>query len=461
MYGKTRQEVQIKLVVHSADAARGILIPDRSWTLSAYIDYWMSEIAPTRLRSSSLLLYAEIIRVHIKPMIGSQLLTTLSVARLQHMMNRQLTLGKSISTIWHIRVVLSAVLTRAMREELVMRNVARLVELPSVTARVITPWSLEEAARFLTASQTHKYSIVYVLLLVYGMRRGEVLGLRWSDIDWERNQIHVRQQLIEVKTQLMTGPVKTKAGNRTLPLLPAIRDLLSRHQAATEFIAPKHSLGDLIFLTSGGLPIRPGTLTVNFNRLCDRAGLRRIRLHDLRHTAATFLKNAGVPARDTQLILGHASVLTTQEIYQHGDSEAQYQALDRVGRQLLYVGDSSRSRLSDPSDDDFSDPNMPSASGDSGNISDDHRKFVKLVTLSGDSDLTPVFLQLRRRTSLYMCGAVAVKFTVKMAQQTHDTIVLQQWIPLREALLPHRRLIPDFTQIPATAHLQTEESRGT
>ena len=118
-----------------------------------------------------------------------------------------------------MRTVLSAALTRAVREELIPRNVARLVELPEWQRTTIRPWTVDEAKRFLTAARSDPLYAAFLLLILYGLRRGEALGLRWADIDFEAGTIEIRQQLQRIRGQLLLGPVKTRAGKRDMPLL--------------------------------------------------------------------------------------------------------------------------------------------------------------------------------------------------------------------------------------------------
>uniref|UniRef100_UPI0024538B47 tyrosine-type recombinase/integrase n=1 Tax=Nocardia brasiliensis TaxID=37326 RepID=UPI0024538B47 len=372
VYGKTRTEVRAKLTTRLADSERGIPIPDRSWKITEYLDYWME--ATTKLRPATRVLYEAAIRNHLKPMIGSYTLERLTVPALQQLLNQELTNGKSLRTVRLTRTILSAALTRAMREELVTRNVARLVELEQSQRAEIVLWTGEEGARFFKHAQSHPLFAAFLMLGLYGMRRGEVLGLRWTDIDWAHNVIHVRQQLQQIGNHLEIGPVKTDAGRRDLPLLGIVRDALNRHQARRLMpddtveanvleglpadveirTPPKPALSgasatcltpaevaDIIVLGKNGMPLWPRNFVRAFHLLCERADVRRIKLHHLRHGAATFLKNAGVPARDVQLILGHAHISTTLQIYQHGDLETQQTALDRIGRRAWPIRDTS------------------------------------------------------------------------------------------------------------------------
>lgn len=414
VYGSTRAEVQRKLTTRLADAERGIPTPERSWTIAAYLDYWMREVAPLKLRPRTLELYESVIRVHLKPLVGHQSLTRLSVPALQQLLNRYLADGHSIRIVRITRTVLSAALTRAMREELVTRNVARLVELPSEQPKEVIPWTAQEATRFLAVAKSDPLFPAYLLLMLFGLRRGELLGLRWSDVDWDNKQIHIRQQLQQVGGELQVGPVKTRAGRRDLPLIPLARMMLAQHQARQT--TAEHNDWNLVITGDDGRPLWPRNFARMFHQLRERAGLRRIRIHDLRHMTATMLKDLGVPARDAQLILGHAHISTTQQIYQHGDIAAQHQAIDRIGQalhtlptQTATAESSRRSRQNQPSTAETVVLNASFLSGGSSGFRT-HDTLLKRRLSAGERDsFTSVITQLRTRTTLRILGYVAVR----------------------------------------------------
>ena len=219
-----------------------------------------------------------------------------------------------------------------------MRNVARLVELPAWERQAVVPWTAAEARGFLTAAHCDPLYPALVLLLLYGLRRGEVLGLRWADVDLDGGEIRIRQQVGRVRGELRIGPVKTNAGRRDLPMLPLAADMFGiRRQAQvadTEEMGQAWQDNGLVFTTKTGRPIEPRNLVRSFHRICEASGIRVIKVHHLRHTTATLLKNLGVPARDAQLILGHSRLAVTQEIYTHEDRQAQHDALTKISRAL-------------------------------------------------------------------------------------------------------------------------------
>lgn len=179
----------------------------------------------------------------------------------------------------------------------------------------------------------------FVLLLLYGLRRGEALGLRWRDIDKDDGETRIRQQVHRSRGVLQLGPVKTAAGRRDLPLLPLTAEALAIRTQAQE--ADRQVFGEawkarygLVFTTRTGRPVEPRDLVRSFRRICEHNKLRVIALHHLRHTTTTLLKNLGVPARDAQIILGHSRLAVTLEIYTHEDRQAQYDALKQISDAL-------------------------------------------------------------------------------------------------------------------------------
>ena len=176
----------------------------------------------------------------------------------------------------------------------------------------------------------------FVILLLYGLRRGEVLGLSWRDVDQEQGVMRIRQQLIRAGGRLQLGPVKTSAGRRELPLLGLADEVLS-DQAGMRVLgngSPEWAGQDLVFTTRTGNPVEPRNLARSFERLRDAAGLRPIRLHDLRHTTATLLKDLGVAPRDTMEILGHARIAVTMKIYTVADDGSRRDAISKLNELL-------------------------------------------------------------------------------------------------------------------------------
>jgi integrase len=328
VYGPTRAEAASKLTERLDQERRHIPQPERRWTVAGYLDYWLREVVPIKNRPRTVELYEATIRLHIVPLLGKRSLLDLSVSDVQSAVNWLLRNGMSPRSVHKFRTVLSSALGRAVREQHIHRNVARLVELPAWERKTITPWSADEASRFLSAVRGHRWELGFLLAILYGMRRGEVLGLRWCDIDFTHGIFRIERQVQRIGGALVSGPVKTSAGRRTLPIVASAHAVLLRQAALAGVDLTATKLPDTTVLTSTtGRPVEPRNFVRSFQEFCATAGVRVIAIHHLRHTAATHLKAQGVAPRDAQLILGHAHVTTTQQLYQHGDVAAQASAL--------------------------------------------------------------------------------------------------------------------------------------
>ncbi|MFJ9781086.1 tyrosine-type recombinase/integrase [Amycolatopsis sp. NPDC101161] len=451
VYAATRREAHDRLEDKLATARRGIPTPDTEWSVGAYLDYWLTDVVATKNRPRTVELYSSTVRLYLKPALGKVRLSKLSVQTVQTLLNDHLAQGRSIRLVQLMRSVLRAALSRAQREELIPRNVAKLVELEAWKRKPIQPWNLDEAMRFLQAAEGHRWYLAYVMLLAYGMRRGEVLGLRWCDLDIERGIVHVTQQLQRVGSVLELGPVKTEAGQRDLPLLALLRDGFERLYRERQVEQGE----DLVFLSSTGTPVDPKNFVRTFHEIRERAGLPRITVHHTRHTAATLLKNMGVPARDAQLILGHSHVTTTQQLYQHGDLSGQTKALERI-EQLLTGGAAVKTAVNDEFSTGESTilraltPGGPSET----RTQDTLLKRKMLSEIQAIS--TPVTKHLRARSYAHVVGWVAVKiccnddsrlFTV--ATQVRVWIDLLQLIREAETTALAQRCFP-FALLPAS-----------
>ncbi|WP_410641207.1 tyrosine-type recombinase/integrase [Amycolatopsis sp. lyj-346] len=342
VYGKTRKEAHEKLTTALAQAQQGISLPDRTWKLSEYLDYWLDRAVNAKLRPNTHRRYEGVVRLHLKPALGKKSLQQLSVRMVEDFYKNLLTEGASRNTVYQARKVLGAVLTHAMREELLLRNVARLAEMPRYKPNEGQYWTAQEVVSFLRVAQSDPLYEVFVLVVLYGLRRGEVLGIRWRDVDFEKGVLRIRQQIQRIGASLQEVELKTNSSERDQPLLTTAREALMRQrdkQAAARSAAGNEWVGpgtndELVFTTRTGSPIEPRNLYRSFHRILEKDGIRRIKLHELRHTNGTTQKDLDVPERDIQAVLGHSNVSTTR-IYQHVSLSNKRDALEKVENHLF------------------------------------------------------------------------------------------------------------------------------
>jgi integrase len=350
-YGKTREEAHSKLVAAHASANKGIPMPDRTWRLGDFLEYWLKH---AKYRPLTLVRHERVVRLHLKPGLGKYRLNLLSVQTVQHFLDQLYSDTKSPAAVHQARKVLSAALTFALRQELLVRNVARLVVMPRYKPTEAEHWDFDETLRFLEAARSDPLYPAFVLLVLYGLRRGEVLGLRWCDVDFEHNILRIRQQVQRIDGELKQVALKTDSSEADEPLLSTARNVLvgqRNEQAAARLAAGARWQGtgtddDLVFTTKSGRPVEPGNLYRSFLRVCEQHGLRRITPHGLRHGNATGLKNRGVHDRDIQAILRHNAVHTTR-LYEHADMHSKRSGLEKV-EQVLFAKQEDGNRCRQP-----------------------------------------------------------------------------------------------------------------
>ncbi|MDL2327869.1 site-specific integrase [Ruminococcaceae bacterium OttesenSCG-928-A11] len=326
LFGRTREDVAEKMRSEMTSADKGMpLYQNKNRTVEDMTIYFLEDIAPQRVRPTTLHSYKTSIKKHIIPAIGTIPLISLRAEHIKRMMKDMECRGVGFRAIRAVRCTISVVLKEAMKLEYIYRNVAELVDTPKNTPRDIVIWNGDQVAHFMNSIRGHKYYALFAMLFQYGLRRGEVLGLRWQDIDFVNNEIHIRQSRVHVDGVAYILPPKTKSGIRSLTLVPHIREALLEVKET----AKKHK-DDLIFYNKCDNPVDPGSLLITFHYLTREAGLPRMTIHGIRHTLATMLKDQGRSPTDAQKILGHADVYTTMQIYTHSSDRSQQEAMGGI-----------------------------------------------------------------------------------------------------------------------------------
>lgn len=324
VYGRTRAEASQKLTKALTDRDGGLVFDAGKLTVGEYLDGWLRDSVGGTVRLQTVERHEQIVRLHLKPPLGRLKLKALAPAHVQALYRDRLDSGLAPATVQKIHVVLHKALSQAVMWHLVPHNVTEAVKAPRQTHKEIRPLNREQVKALLAAANEagDRQAALYTLAVTTGMRQGELLGLKWEDVDLEHNRLHIRRTLIRNKGRLLLGEPKTKKSRRTIQLSNnAMHALKDHRKAQLEERMSRAGLWedhDLVFVTQTGTLLNPTNLTKrSFKPLLDRAGLPPIRFHDLRHTAATLLLMQSVHPKYVQELLGHANVSITLDTYSH------------------------------------------------------------------------------------------------------------------------------------------------
>jgi integrase len=322
LYGKTRQEVADELTKILAARADGIACEDQNVTVREYLDSWLKGSVRGSVKQSTFDRYESAVRLHIKPALGRLKLTKLTPAHVQGFYQDRLDAGLAPASVNKLHTILHKALSQAAKWNMVPRNVTELVTAPRPAPEEMKTLSAEETRRFLEAARGEKLEAMYIVAVTTGMRQGELLALKWQDVDLENATISVRRTLTRNGGRLLLGEPKTKNSRRTIHLTEAAVRVLSEHLSRQ--VTQIERLGDLyrdeglVFASEVGTLINPSNLRKrSFAPLLKWAGLSPIRFHDLRHTCATLLFSKGIHPKYVQELLGHSSIAITLDTYSH------------------------------------------------------------------------------------------------------------------------------------------------
>jgi integrase len=307
--GKTKEDARRKLRKARGDADRGLVSDGGSVKFSAYLKRWLNDSVRGSVKPITHECYAMLVNKHVIPAIGNVRLSNLTPAHLQGFHRSKLDAGLSPRTVQYLHVVLDRALKQALRWGLVPRNVAEAVDPPKVPKKDVTPLSPDQARVLLEAARGDRLEALYVLAVHTGMRQGELLALKWEHVDLDAGVLRVRG-------------TKTARSRRTVKVFQTALDALTSH--LTRQLGEIDRVGNawrengLVFASEIGAPLNRHNLTQrSFRPLLERAGLPRVRFHDLRHTCATILLSKGVHAKFVQELLGHATIAIPLDTYSH------------------------------------------------------------------------------------------------------------------------------------------------
>jgi len=304
---------------------KGIFVKPSKTTVAEYLNTWLQDYCKPSLSPRTVQLYSYICRVHVIPAIGRIPITELKPQHLQKLYSEKLSSGLSARTVQICHVAIHKALKNAVRINQINRNVADAVDKPKIHRPEMHPMTDTDLSRFLEAAkQGHYYALFYTYLFT-GMRRSELLAVRWCDVDLLGMQISVSrtmQYINGVKNRVTFKEPKSKTSRRLIALSPSTVSILGEHRKAQERMRESLDLppitdSDLVFSHWDGRPLLPDSITHAWVKLVRKCGLKGIRLHDTRHTHATIMLKQGVHPKVVQERLGHSTISTTLDTYSH------------------------------------------------------------------------------------------------------------------------------------------------
>ncbi|EJQ42365.1 hypothetical protein IEE_03930 [Bacillus cereus BAG5X1-1] len=318
---KTKQEAQKAMLDLEQALTMGTYIQPNKILYKEYLLERFLEDKMTKVKKQTLNTYRWIVEKHIIPTIGDVELTQLNPIVIQGLYNK-LTKEKILSdeNIQKVHTLINDSLKKAERWGLIARNPAALVDRPKAVKKEITVWNVEEVRQFLKyAKKGGRYYIAFLLALTTGMRQGEILGLRWKDVDFENGCVRITQTLSSDGKDLLPY-TKTKSGSRTIDLPEETVTALKMHWLFIRGEREKNRFYknlDLVVCTEFGTPTHKSNIRRVFKSIIEKADIPKIRFHDMRHTHATLLLLQGVNPKIVSERLGHADVRITLDTYSH------------------------------------------------------------------------------------------------------------------------------------------------
>ena len=334
--GRTQAEARAKLKQAIEEAKIVDQTKAKKYTVGEWMDVWFENYAKVKVRPSSHQTYRGYIDNHIKPNIGKIPLSKLTSLELQKFYKKLLSSGRveriesekqskglSPKTVRNLHQIIASAMKLAREQKLIAVDPTDGCALPKVEHREMKTLPVEQLASFLREAKESGVFELYYVELATGLRRGELLGLKWEDLDLDRDNLRVKRQVARINGEVVEAPLKTKNAYRTLPLAKDTVDVLNQQKK-------KVGASPWVFPGPTGGPMSPDSVLHMLHRVLKRAGLPRVRFHDLRHTFATLALQNGVDVKTVSGMLGHYSAGFTLDTYAHVTTSAQRQAAEAM-----------------------------------------------------------------------------------------------------------------------------------
>ena len=334
-YHATQREAIVALRKMLNELEQGMFITEKDQTVSQFLEYWLENVHKPAIRLNTYVKCRELVQLHLLPALGHVRLQRLTIQQVQLLYSSMQEKNLSASRIRFLHVTLHKALDDAMRIGLVAKNVCESVKPPRIVRKerpVLTP---EQAQRLLEAAKGSRLETLLMVALATGMRRGELLGLKWQDINLEKGSLQIVRSMDRVAGHgVVESEPKTAQGRRRIALPPFVVEALKQHRVkqleARLKAGPAWHENDLVFCNVYGNFLHPFRLYTMFEKVLADAGLPHMHFHDLRHSAATILLSMGVNIKVVQEILGHSQVSMTLGIYSHVLPGMQAEAMSKM-----------------------------------------------------------------------------------------------------------------------------------
>ncbi len=353
VYGKTRKEVAAKKKAFEDDLKKGVLPKAGKITLSTWLDTWLETYVKIRVRQNTYDGYKRIVDGHLKPTLGSFTVKSLRPDQIQKMLNEKLISGNlrdkgqplSARQVEYIYSVLHMALERALKNSLVTRNVCDAVDKPKKVKHEFIPWSAEQTNEFLSSVKDDRLFPFYMVAWGAGLRRAEILGLQWPDIDLGKGNLTVKRVYVRIKGGHKFQEPKTAKSRRVVPLPNAVTEELKAwkarqaqeklrwkglHKDLPENERPEYNPLNMVFCDEIGDPLQPDFISHHFKQDVKKTELPEIRFHDLRHGHATMLLELGEDLKVISERLGHSTITLTADTYSHVREKLQREASNKL-----------------------------------------------------------------------------------------------------------------------------------